>query len=355
MKKIVGILGTVALLTSSIFAADVSAKVNILGDIFNYDSKAKSMSALGIAEGGQGWNPSFQMSVNGDNAGASMKFYDDKGADGSVKSVNYSIWFQPIDWLKVTVGNFSTNLNQETIDYSHTASGIDSNGYALTFTFGGFSADAFFAPGWSNSNFGWNRYINSSVFFSKTGNADAKFAEFYGKLAYAANFGTLNAYINTNQNSVKGAHDFGVGYANTFGSVNFFTNVIMNTPKFKDIGIIRAEVFAKTNIDGFGIATFVVGGYANKSYNEIAKDKLCAGVPNEKAYVGATLKLTYGIGGYTPYVYLKDNNFLAEKFDMEAKIGCTGNVGLMYWDVGVDMYFNDNFKLDVPVSFTVTF
>lgn len=334
MKKIVGILGTVALLTSSIFAADVSAKVNLDGSIFNYDAESKTISALKISEGDQDWNPIFQMSVNGDNAGASMKFYD-KGVGTAVTSVNYSVWFQPINWLKVTVGNFGTNLNLETID-SSTESGIDSNGYALSLSFGGFSADAFFAPGW------WSdAAIPSRWFFNKADKADATFAEFYGKLAYAANFGTLNAYINTNDDG-KGKHDFGIGYANKLGPVNFFTNVIMWTPEFKELSQIRAEVFADTGIDSFGVKAFLFGG-AKKDADEY------------KANFGATLKLTYGIGGYTPYIYLKNGNFLADEFDMQAKIGCTGNLGVMSWDAAVSMGLGKNFTLDVPVTFTVSF
>ena len=102
MKKIIGILLAGALVTSA-FAADVSAKVNILGSAFNFNANGNKVGALAIAEGGQGWNPSFQMSVNGDVAGASMSFFDPK-ATGAVSNVNYSIWFKPIDMLKVTVG-----------------------------------------------------------------------------------------------------------------------------------------------------------------------------------------------------------------------------------------------------------
>lgn len=366
MKKIVGILGTVALLTSSIFAADVSAKVNLDGSLFNYNSESKTISALKLSEGKQNWNPIFQMSVNGDNAGASMSFYD-SGADTEVKSVNYSVWFKPIDWLKVTVGGFSTNLNQETIDFCNTKTGIDSTGYALSLSFGGFSADAFFAPGWSGKNVlkngdevisyedifsgnfdpskGVKTEADEKVFFKKVGNADATFAEFYGKLAYAADFGTVNAYINTNDGG-KGNRDFGIGYANTFGSVNFFTNVIMWTPEFKEIKEFRAEVFAGTGIDSFGVKAFLYGGAAQNDKNKKEYD------PN----FGAIVKLTYGIGGYTPYIYLKDENFLADKFGMEAKIGCTGNLGIMSWDAGINMNFGEkNFTLDVPVNFSVSF
>ena len=103
---------TLAGFLSSAFAADVSAKVNILGSAFNFNANGNKVGALAIAEGGQGWNPSFAMSVNGDVAGASMKFFDSK-ATGAVSNVNYSIWFKPFDMLKVTVGHYATDMNQE--------------------------------------------------------------------------------------------------------------------------------------------------------------------------------------------------------------------------------------------------
>ena len=353
MKKIIGILLAGALVTSA-FAADVSAKVNLLGSLFNFSADGNKVGALAIAEGGQGWNPSFEMSVNGDVAGASMKFYD-AGATKAVSNVNYSIWFKPFDMLKVTVGNFSTNLNQETIDYSNTATGIDSNGIALSLNVSGFFADAFFAPGWSDANFGWNRTNNAKYWFStKEGDEKAKIGELYLRAGYSADFGTISAYYNYvgEQASQKDVMDFGIGYKNTFGSVEMFVNAIAGMHDNK-MGTIRGELFAKTNIDALGLAAFVVGGYAMDPVKELAKDKLANADKADAAFVGATAKVTYNLGSVTPYLYLKGNNFLAEKFSMTIKPGITGKVGAMSWDLAVDFTAQEKIVIDVPVVFTV--
>ena len=361
MKKIIGILLAGALVTSA-FAADVSAKVNILGSAFNFNANGNKVGALAIAEGGQSWNPSFQMSVNGDVAGASMSFFDPK-ATGAVSNVNYSIWFKPFDMLKVTVGNFSTNLNQETIDYSNTATGIDSNGIALSLNTSGFFADVFFAPGWSDGNFGWNRTDNAKYWFGVNGDK-VSIAETYVRVGYGADFGTISAYFNyvghqdnsansrEAQWSEEDVMDFGIGYKNTFGSVEMFANAIVGMHDSK-MGTIRGELFAKTQIDALGLAAFVVGGYAMDPVMFLAKDKLADATKADAAFVGATAKVTYSLGSVTPYLYLKGNNFLADAFQLVIKPGITGNVGSMSWDLAVEFTAQEKIVIDVPVVFTV--
>ncbi|MBR1639447.1 MAG: hypothetical protein IJ688_08685 [Treponema sp.] len=378
MKKIVGIIGAAAVLASSIFAADVSAKVNLLGDLFSYgeyqDWNAggvwkKNITAIGIAEGGQSWNPSFSMTASGDQAGASMKFFD-SGATEAVSNINYSIWFKPIDILKITVGNFTSGLSQETIDYSNGATGIDSNGVALSLSSGGFNADVFLVSGWSSANFGWDRVTKINGWFTKADKADPVIGETYIKLSYAIDgVGTIGAYadLNTNQKYTDWGNggvvvycpgaDFGVGYDNTFGNVKMFVNVLTGFDDDWNFGIVRAEAFATTNIDALGLSAFVVGGYATeKVKTDIAQDKLAnvAGF-GKGAFVGFTAKATYGINGCTPYLYLKCDNALADSFSLEAKPGVAFNVGSCSLDVAVDLYIQEHFKFDVPVVCSVAF
>ena len=351
MKKIVGILAGAALLATSVFAADVSAKVNILGDLFNFDTSSKKVNALGIAEGGQSWNPSFAMSVSGDEAGASMKFYD-SGATEAVSNVNYNIWFKPVDILTVQVGNWSTNLNQETIDYSNTASGVDDNGFALCLNTNGFEFDVFFITGWSGNNFGWNRWGNVKPWLSYADGADkVTIGETYIKVAYSADFGTISAYADLNTSV---GNDMGIGYKGSFGPVTAFANVITGFDKDWKFGIVRGEVFGTTNIDSIGISAFVVGGYATDKVTVIAKDKL-ANVTKKGAFVGATAKVTFPAGPFNGYVCLKDDNFMAKDFSLEIKPGLTGNVGTMSWDLAIDFYAQEKIKVDVPVTFTLAY
>ncbi len=303
------------------------------------------------------------MSVNGDVSGASMSFYDGQ-AGGAVSNVNYSIWFKPFDMLKVTIGNFSTNLNQETIDYSNTATGIDSNGIALSLNASGFFADVFFAPGWSSGNFGWDRTNNAKYWFSVKDDK-VTLAETYVRVGYSADFGTISAYYNyvghqdnsansweTTQWSQDNVMDFGAGYKNTFGSVEMFVNAVVGMADNK-MGTIRGELFAKTQIDSLSLAAFVVGGYAMDPVMYLAKDKLANATTKDAAFVGATAKVTYSLGSVTPYLYVKGNNFLADSFSLQIKPGITGNVGSMSWDLAIDFTAQEKIVIDIPVVFTV--
>jgi hypothetical protein len=369
MKKIVGIIAAVAMATS-VFAADVSAKVNLLGSVFNWKQDG-NMHVLGIAEGDQGWNPSFTMEVAGDKAGAYMKFFDHAGKS-AVENVNYSLWFQPIDMITIRAGQWDTCLNEEHIEWSSTATKIDSEGVVLSLATGGFALDTFFVTGWSSGNFGWDRNGNVKGWINKAGDADAVIGEVYIKAGYSADFGSISAYADLKTNttwtdwSVDPAQewsypgmDFGFGYANTFGDVSMFFNGIVGFgTKGADenqFGIFRAELYTETNIDAFGIAAFIAGGYADKEVlTNVAQDKL-ANVTQfyDGAFVGLLAKFSYGINGYTPYLWLKDDNFLADQFAIEVKPGVAFNVGSCALDIALDFKIADTTEIDVPVVMTV--
>ena len=120
MKKIVGILAAAAVLATSVFAADVSAKVKLDGKLLNVDTTKEKdgVSAVSIGHNtDESWNPVLNMAVSGDNYGASVGFYIGKwdyGEDPSKwQGWNHGygaglkeckIWFKPIDVLKFDVG-----------------------------------------------------------------------------------------------------------------------------------------------------------------------------------------------------------------------------------------------------------
>ena len=376
MKKIIGILLAGALVTSA-FAADVSAKVKVDGSLFNFDGK--NFSALKVQHNSEGWNPDLSLSINGDRAGASMSFY--YGADivgknpkcaepscwnlgsdngwcehskgttigtavgGATNKFNtvaqsYSVWFKPLDMLKVTAGNYATNMNQETIDWSHTETGVDTQGYAIDLNVDAFFATVFFAPGWENA---W---------FTKNENEDAVLGQIYAKAGYGADFGRIQAMYRLVD--MKNAWT-GVAYDNTFGSVKMFVNALAGFGPDKAFAI-RGEAFASTNIDAFGIAAFVAGGYCAKEGVPGGLSGWRVGQPvADKVSLGATMKLTYNLGVCTPYIYVKEANFLADSFSINVKPGVTGNLGSMAWELAADMNFGETFTINVPVSFTVAF
>ena len=344
MKKIIGILLAGALVTSA-FAADVSAKVEVDASLFNFDGS--NISAFTIGHKSLGHVPDLAVSFNGDRAGATAEFLT-SGTDKidndnfAIKAQNYSIWFKPFDMLKVTVGRYSTNMNQEQIDWCNTDSGIDSQGYALDLNVDAFFATAFLAPGWGKS------------FVSVPDGGDFAMGQLYVKAGYGADFGRIQAMFRlVNLKDML----LGVGYDNTFGSVKMFVNALVGFDDGYTTPIIRGEAYASTNIDAFGISAFVAGGYNC--------DNEAAGLTgwhigntyydSDKITLGASLKLTYALGACTPYVYVKSANILADSFSINVKPGLTGNLGGMAWELAADMNISDKFTIDVPVSFTVAF
>ena len=131
MKKIVGIIGAAAVLVSSIFAADVAAATKINGSLFSYDA-AKTFSMFKEGNDSHDYaNPNITFSISDDKAGATVKLTTD-GDDTAVKMTTQTIWFQPIDALKITLGNHDVALNKEQIDWTESVTGLGGNGYLIS-------------------------------------------------------------------------------------------------------------------------------------------------------------------------------------------------------------------------------
>ena len=345
MKKIVGILSAAAILAASVFAADVSAKVKLDGSLFNLIAD-KSINALKIEHANsESWNPVIAMSVNGDVAGAETSlyigklitptgvnngegFFDwNKGYTLGIKT--FKIWFSPLDGLKVNLGNVGTNLNQETI--SKTDSGVDSEGFGISYNKDAIGIDLILAPGWGNN---W---------FSKADGQDASVAETYFKFQYnGGDIGTINAMFDA-KDTFK-TLKFGAGYKNTFSGITVFENVLgyVGNEKFTKV---RSETFASGNVDALSWA-----GWLPVDIN--LGDKVTVGV-------GTIAKATYNAGPCSIYLYLEAADWLADNLAkgsaITVKPGVTGNVGTMSYEVAVETKINDPFSLSVPVNFTVSF
>ena len=382
MKKIIGIIAAVAMATS-VFAADISAKAKLDGSLFSFDAGAISMIEAHHAI--ENWNPTLSLSANGDKAGASFSYFvsgwkktytpdptgavefladpaktweakkngserwaidDAKGNNYDTTNQGFAIWFAPFDGFKITVGHFSTNLNQESIDWCNTETQVEFDGYMLSYGNNGFTADVLFNA--------WD-----GAWFSKGKEGDPAIKEIFTKFAYGADFGKIGFEFDFQQ---KSKMFFGLGYSNTFGSVNMFVNAMGAMYQQGDsmkFGKIRYELFASTSIDTIGISAFIAGDVNMKDASNYSLSwwRLGHNEAAEKTSLGTTLKITYPIGSVGGYFYFKDNNFMAEKFACEIKPGFTGSCGSMGWEVALDMNINtandDAFSLNVPVNFSV--
>ncbi len=354
MKKIVGILAAAAVAASA-FAVDFSAGVRLEGSLFNY--KDNTVSLFKEAHVNEFYHAPISFSISDDKAGGQLKLSNVKSGDvvdgkDVVKADAWSIWFKPVDILKITVGRWSTNLNQEHIDWCNSDSGIEKDGYALSLSTAGFSWDIFLASG--NNN--WFLAAN-------TNGGDPTIAEFYTKVQYAADFGTVNAFFN-GANNFK---DFRFGAGFNFGStlpVGLWINAI-GTYAGNDFQRIRAEADVSTKFGSIGWELFLAGGYDMKAGTQNYNDTF-TGVEgwhvggtyyraDPAAFLGFFTKFSIPADALNFYVILKDGDVLAKDFSMTVKPGFTTNVGCCAIECAVDLTLSKTFAIDVPVNFKVNF
>jgi len=375
MKKIVGIL-TAAAVATSVFAADVSASTKIGGKLFEYNAK-KTLSLLTENNDSHDYaNPNITFSVSDDKAGATVKLTTDGKGKSEVKMTTQTIWFKPVDALKITAGTFDIALNKEQIDWTESVTGLGGNGFLATVDVNGFTLDIGFEA-------------NEKFWLTKADGADDPTIEkFFIKGAYSADFGNIGAYVKFNGSSFDkdlnstdpdtfgkalekllaapykaickpkdgaiSCVEFGAGYKNTFDPITMFVNVV----GFMDDSFewIRPEVYASGNMDAFGFQVFAAPAIVVDSD---VKDFLEL-VDISPIFFEVLAKVTYKIEDVTVYAYFKDANLLAKDFASTIKLGAQGNVGAMGWNIWAQIDTAkgddaDKVEFSVPFELTMNF
>ncbi|MCR4952782.1 MAG: hypothetical protein K6A43_01800 [Treponema sp.] len=321
MKKIVGIIGA-SLLASSIFAVDFSAGVRLEGDLFNY-----SGGKLQITDKG-----------------------DDKALTGA-----WSIWFKPLDILKITVGGHDLALNQEHIGWCNSETHLETTGYALNLNVAGFTTDIILNSG------------NGNAFLTANGTADPTVKEIAAVFGYGLDFGTINAFFDA-ADTFK-AFRFAADYNAKGLPVNLFVNAIgyYAAEEFK---AIRGEADVSTNFGSIGWELFLAGGYNLKSMADVNNNfggseswhvGWCSDA--EKAFLGVYTKFNIPVAGFGFYVEIKDSNVLADNFAINIKPGFTKSVGACALELALSADISTNKDdantnkviIGVPVNFKVNF
>ena len=342
-------------------AAEVSAGIKIDVNAFGYNGHEEEVKALEVNHHNNDWESPISFSISGEKAGATYHICE--GGGTAINSSKWNIWVKPIDMLTINVGHWDSNLNQETIYYGGTQSGIGSQG--LTFTLApvdGFSADVTFAPGYG------------TAWFSKKGDADPLIKELGVKFQYAADFGTVNAIFDYKGKTVKTAatettpaeynpHEmkFGVGYKNTFDPLTLWVNAL-GFVKGDKFNAVRAEAFQEVGIDALKVKAFEAFQF-NTNTPDDAKLK-------DKIDIAAFLYLGYSLGDATAYLKVRDDDFLNkyEKFAMTINPGVEFKIGECSVDAGVEFDTSVNYDTDdekniesgkigvsVPVKFSMSF
>ena len=327
MKKIVTTIAALAMAVS-MFAADVSAKVQLEGNLLTV--KDGAITALDINKpSAQHWNPIMKFAFSGDKAGAEFAVFT-----GDIESVSWNkgfqvaanrfkLWMSPADGLKLIFGLNGFNLNQETITYSKTGSGVEDYGYGINYSNNGFALDFALLPGWGAS---W---------LTKGKDADAVIGKTAAKVEYAADFGKVNAIL-VAENTFD-ALKFGAGYNNTFGGINMFFNALGQT-NAEGLDALRFELWLAGAIDAFAWKLFPAFNIYDMTKESVMDISLLARA--DYALDGVNVYLIIGPDAAAQQNYFGNgqggyfglNN---DKFNLTVQPGVSGNVGGASWDVGV--------------------
>ena len=365
MKKIVGIMAAAAIATS-VFAADIAAATKISGKLFDYDAD-KTLSLFTERNDSHDYaQPNFTMSISDDKAGATVKITTNNygGNTYSAPAVTtQTIWFKPVDALKITVGDYDIALNKEQIDWTESKTALGGKGFLASVNVEGLGID-----------FGIE--ANEQFWIKKADGVDASLTPFFVKASYGADFGTIGGFAKITLTAAQPAKDavpgkgyyfdeetgeakpnkgtdavaavdakkdilFGAGYRNNFSGVDAFLNVVADLTEKLDW--VRPELYAGGSADAFGYQLFVAPLiYTNSDLNKDAECEVVA-------------KVTYAMDGFTPYAYFKDANLLAKDFAATVKLGATGSVGAMGWNAWVQLDVADKTAFSVPFELTMSF
>ncbi len=381
MKKIVGILGAAVMLASSVFAADMAAKVymtgNVAGGTFNGD--ATEAYFWNLAKTDQKDADALVISTNGDKAGANFQFWYNYDASGSANLVvrSTNLWFKPVDMVKVTVGDVDVGTYKEMIDWWKVAVGNSATAHNSWGTGGqwssyasvsgsGISVDVTPISGLTLSAGLTAGAGNNGITFKK----DAFSYAAWGALAQYDLSGLtglpVSAAVSWRDSGKDGYKILAVGgdYGNKwsdgfYGFLNarFFFEKLSYTKEDSAISANRVWT-SNTTLTGIALDNYAkyqlgalkVAVRAPVTIRFTPKDIVANGVKasdygysvTDPSYLCYELKVTYGVGAYTPYLDIENDN--AVTFDSEfgtnllktsIQPGVSFNVGSCSIDVGV--------------------
>jgi len=314
MKKVVLSL-LVFIFAGAMTWADMAASVYMVGDAF-------------------GTEGTLQFSFNGKNTGAAFKFWTNPASDTTVKIRSVSLWYKPVENLKVTIGGVGAYTYTEGLDWWKTPTGASYAQYqgwdtrwsnAVTYSDGnagvqieGTPVENLFltagvAPGYDNKLFSSGSWDDSNLQYGASAKYDIKG---FGSVSAAfRNDGTYNEKI------VRAGADF-----NAIDHLYSFVNVITrfdNTSaawgSSKDalkLAGVSVDFYAAYSIDALSIKAQVPVTFR------------LTGDAGDDSYTGYDLKVAYAIAGtnFTPYARIQEKGdvqvlFTNPKFLPQINVG----------------------------------
>ena len=350
MKKIVAGLAALAM-AASVFAVDVASMLQLDGDLMNFNGSdfkmlmAKDFDASGTSD--YVW----KLSASGDKSGAEIWTWN-SGDDHLVDDYGlqqYSLWFKPADWLKVTVGNiYASSAFNPQFGWWAKHTEYSKYGYQCDFTFDALTLRLALGEGKGNY---WLDCSQSGF---------AMIGSFWFDVQYnLGSIGTVQAYVSKEvDNHPHGFNTYaydclvaGAAFGNNpymqngyyvelsaaFGASNYWKTEVYDFDK------VLASVYGQYFVNGFGLQMI------NLAQLQKSDDAM-------KFRYGFEFKGTYALdSGWVPYVQINGYEIMDKK--MEVDLGISGSVGtctIATW-LALPLEFASGYKFNfsVPVQFTV--
>ncbi len=396
----------VAAMATSMFAADVAARVIMDGSIGGATIKTadgKLADSTGyvwkLNEKEQKDSDAAVFAVNGDKAGAQFQFWYKYDASGSaalnVRSTN--VWFKPVDMVKVTVGDVDVGTYKEMIDYWKVADGGRASEHK-TYSWSSYATVS--GPGvsvevtpidglWLNA--GLSAKLGKDAFdFSKNPLAYAAYGV-AAKYSFANLIGApLSAGVSLRDaglNDVKIISigcDYGNNYApGLYAMLN--VRLRMEAMEHSFVNTTGATPVVET-WKAFGLSAVAIDNYFKYSVGalnvqlrapvtvRLVKDLVTSdgkkasdnNLADDPAWMSYELKATYGFGPLSAYLDIENDNaitfnnkFAETALSMTVKPGVTFNVGSCALDIGVQVGVPNkagaDVTIDVPFTASVSF
>lgn len=393
MKKIVGIIAAVTM-AASVFAVDFNARVYMTGNIadgtidINGDKeKEGAVNFWKLNKQDQKDADALVLSANGDKAGAQFQmWYNYEGGDAAALKIrSTSLWFKPIDMLKVTIGDVDVGTYKEAIDWWKVAVGNSASEHDNWGTGGQWSSYA------TVSGAGLSvevtpidgLWLSAGVVATPGTNlAQIKFNgtkdETYGAYGVAAKYNLSNllglpmtaaiSWRDSGKDSYKIAA-IGADYGNNFAAglyamlnVRFFFEDFSYKTIDTDVSDLPQMYTWTLNNALRGIAfdnyfKYSVGALnvqarlpvTVRTVKDLKGDKKASalGLPEDPSYMCYEVKVTYAFDSFNAYLDIENDNACTfnsaakETFlNMNVQPGVTFNVGTCALDVGL--------MIDVP-------
>jgi hypothetical protein len=339
MKKIVGIIAAVAMATS-VFAADVAARVKVGNKLFN--SADKTVLTTPASDGWDVNNTFFKFSTSSDNAGASM--FVSKGADAQI--YNLAVWFKPIDSLKITVGSNSIEsiVNGTFAWWAKSARIEDKDGVRFEFTSDALTINflSFANPLLSLDAEGYaklgNFWLDGRYNLGDAGNIQL----------FVTKGADINAYGVGGWESAGLA--IGVAYNNMpWQQTGYYADVLINLADAKEFEGVASQIGGQYCADGLALRLTNMIGFGTH-YG--AKD-------GDKYYFdyGFVAKASYAIDAYTPYLQVMGHEIMSKKCGLE--LGMDTSFGACAFNIAfsttLDFNEGSKFTFEIPMHFDVQF